>query len=51
MMARDEMPAEDVEVARRQIRAALIAKIRIRRELARRRSVQLIRLAHLGRRW
>ncbi len=47
----DEMPADDVGSVRRQIRAAVIAKIRFKRELARRRLMRLVRLHQQGRRW
>lgn len=51
MTAREVTPVDDVDAARRQIRASLIAKIRLRRELARRRLMRLVRLHHIGRRW
>lgn len=50
-MAEVEAPVEDVDAVRRQIRAAVIARIRTRRRLARRRLLQLVHLAHVGRRW
>ncbi len=47
----DVSPVEDVDAVRRQIRASVIAKIRLKRELARRRLMRLVRLHQQGRRW
>lgn len=47
----DRDAVEDVEVVRRQIRAALVAKIRMRRDHERRLLARRVRLHHVGRRW
>lgn len=52
VMAEVEKPAvEDVELVRLQIRAALIARIRLRRDHERRLLARRVRLNHYGRRW
>ncbi len=47
----DVSPAEDVDAVRRQIRAALVAKIRMRRDRERRLLARRVRLHQSGRRW
>lgn len=46
-----ELPADDVDSVRRQIRAALVAKIRMRRDHERRLLARRVRLHQQGRRW
>ncbi len=50
-MTETQARMEDVEADRRRIRAALIAGIRLRRVLAKRRLMRLVRLSHVGRPW
>lgn len=50
-MAEVEAPVEDVDAVRRQLRAAVIAKVHTIYQLRRRRRPGLVRLNHYGRRW